>query len=166
MLISKDSQSEIVIKMPWWFRVIAWGELLLGFPFFIGYLPASLADPNSETLIPAGFGLLFILLGIWMAGMTTKVTFDKPPGYITVSRGHCPLFLWFLRTKRISREEAKSAFACVIDHWWDEHSHHEVRVVASSGKEVKLLDGGRYQDVANYLAKRIEDWAKEAVVTN
>ena len=71
-----------------------------------------------------------------------------------------------MRTKRISREEAKSAFACVIDHWWDEGSHHEVRVVANSGKEVKLLDGGRYQDIANYLAIRIKDWAEEAVVTN
>ena len=26
----KDTESKIVIKMPWWFRVIAWGELLIG----------------------------------------------------------------------------------------------------------------------------------------
>ena len=135
MQITKDTQSEIVIKMPWWFRVIAWSCVLF--------------------LLP---------IGIWMVGMTTKVIFNRPPGYMTVTRGHIPVFLWFLRRRVISREEAKSVFACVINNWWDEGSHHEVRVVANSGKEAKLLDGGRYGDVANYLAKRILDFAQEAEV--
>ena len=65
---AQQSITKIVINMPWWFRVVAWGELLVGLPFFIGYLPASLSDPNSETLIPAGFGLfLFCLESGWWA---------------------------------------------------------------------------------------------------
>ena len=128
----KDTQSEIVIKMPWWFHVVAWSCVLF--------------------LLP---------IGIWMVGMTTKVIFNRPPGYMTVTRGHIPVFLWFLRGRVISREEAKSVFACVINNWWDEGSHHEVRVVANSGKEVRLCDAGRYGNKANYLAKRIREFGQQ-----
>ncbi len=169
MKISKDSQSEIVIKQSQWIYVGGWGILLFGLLFFIGYLPSILADLNSETLIPTGFGLFFVLLGIWIVGWTTKVTFDKPPGYLTVSRGNWPLFLWFLRTKRFSRQEVKSVFAYSRDPWWwtyEGSDMHEVRAVANSGKEVILCNVGWKHDIASYLANRIENWANEAVVTN
>jgi len=164
-LFAKDTPSEIIIKMPWWFRVIAWAELLLGAGFFTGYLPAILADPNSETLIPAGFGLLFILLGIWMVGMTTKVTFNQPPGYMTVTRGHIPVFLWFLRTRVvISREEARSVVVGSVQRSVGEYggtkTAYDVMVVTTSGKEVKLYDGGWKRDKADYLAKRILEFSQ------
>ncbi len=169
MTIIKDSQSEIVIKQRGWFYVVAWANIPFGLLLFIGYLPASLADPTSDTWVPVGFGLLFILLGIWLVGMTTKVTFDKPPGYVTVSRGNHPVFLWFLRIKRISREEAESVSVCSRDPWWWTHegsSMHEVRSIAKSGKEVILFNAGWEKNKAIYVAKKIKDWAKKAVVTN
>lgn len=166
--LTKESKSEILMKMPWWFRVVAWGELLVGLTFLIEFLPASLADPNSETLIPAGFGLLFLLLGIWMVGMTTKVTFHTPLGYMTVIRGYCPLFLWFLRIKRISREEARSVFvssaARMAGSGGATATGYNVMVIMSSGKEVKLYDAGWKKDKAENLAKRILDFAQVAEV--
>jgi len=152
----KDTESKIIIKMPWWFRVIGWGILLVGLLLFIALLPASLAEPNLEGFVAPSFGLFSILGGIWMVGMTTKVTFHEQLGYMDVSRGNCPLFLWFLRTKRISRDEARSVFV----------NGHQVRVVARSGKEVKLYDHGEKYgpDEAQYLAKRILDFAQEAEV--
>ena len=116
--------SEIVVKMPWWFRVVAWLELIL--------------PP----------------VGIWMLGMTTKVTFNEPPGYITVVRGHVPFFWWFLRAKRISKEEARSVFV-------GSELDYQLKVTMSSGKEVKLYDGGEWGDVAEYLCKRILDFVEE-----
>ncbi len=161
-----DNGSKIVFKLPWWFRVVAWLVLLIGLLIFLTNLGSILAGEGEDAFWGAGISLSLAIVGIWMVGMTTKVTFDKPLGHITVIRGHLLFFLWFFRTKRISRGEAKSAFACVVDHWWDEHSHHEVRVVANSGREVKLLDAGRYQDAADYIAKRIKGWAEEVAVTN
>lgn len=167
----KGSKSQIVIKMPWWFRVIFWLILLFGAPLFLVGLGAIIAEgANTDLWIPGLIGLLFVLLGIWMVGMTTKVTFHHPPGYITVSRGHCPLFLWFLRIKRISTEEARTAFVRTVQRntWSTMGSStataYEVRVTTKSGKEVKLYDGGWKSDKADYLAKRILDFVQEAEV--
>lgn len=124
--------SEIVIKMPVWFRVVAWFELL--------------------ALPP---------VGIWMVGMTTKITFNQLTGYMTVTRGHIPPFLWFLRTKRISRDETRSVFVRSVKrtHFGaytalyvpstSTYAAYELKVITSSGKEVKLYDGGTSRDAAD-----------------
>ena len=171
MILVKGSKSQIIIKMPWWFRVIFWLILLFGVPLFLVGLSAIIAEgANTDLWIPGLIGLLFVLLGIWMVGMTTKVTFHQPPGYMTVSRGHCPLFLWFLRTKRISTEEARTAFVRTVQRntWSTMGSStataYEVWVTTKSGKDVKLYDGGWNSDKVDYLAKRILDFAQEAEV--
>lgn len=158
----KDTESKIVIKMPWWFRVTFWPILLFGILLlFVGLADIPTGDAGAFWI--GGFGLLFTLLGIWTVGMTTKVNFNKPPGYMTVIRGHRPLFLWFLRIKRISKEEARSVFVHTHHSIWDPYIHHEVRVVARSGKEVELYHTGKWGDIADYLAKRILDFAQEEV---
>lgn len=169
----KDSGSEIALTIPVWARVIAWILLLFG----VGLVPAALmgwaGDPsgaNGEKWIPAGFGLFFVLLGIWMVGMTTKITFNQPPGYMTVTLGKWPLFLWFLRTKRISKEEARSAFVRSVKRMvsggdWNmpsssRHTAYQVKVVMNSGKEVTLHEDWN-PDVSNYLARRISEFSQQ-----
>ncbi len=69
-----------------------------------------MADKNlggGFALIGAGLGL--VLVGIWMMGLNTKAIFNQSSGHMTMTRGAIPVFLWFLRTKRISREELRSA---------------------------------------------------------
>ena len=107
-----------------------------------------------------------------MVGMTTKVTFDKPPGYMTVTRGHIPLFLWFVRTKRISKEEARSVFVRSVERMvfggyiglnvpsTSRHTAYQVKVVMNSGKEV-TLHGDWNTDVSNYLARRISEFSQQ-----
>jgi hypothetical protein len=163
----QDSGSEIVIKMPWWFRVVAWGELLCGILLLLvglARLPVGEMQDPGDMWFMVGFGVFFVLLGIWMVGMTTKVAFSLAQGDMTISRGSIPLFLWFLRTRRISREEARSVFVHSADRsvggYGGTKQAYEVRVVARSGKEVKLYDGGWNQDKAAYLARRIRGFAR------
>jgi len=164
----KGSKSQIVIKMPWWFRVFSWPILLVGMLVLLWGLAGILAGA-AEAFWISGIGLLVVLFGIWMVSMTTKVIFGQPPGYMTVTRGHIPLFLWFLRTRVISKEEARTAFVRTFlrntwDRWGGMATAYELRVVTRSGKEVKLYDGGWKGNKAGYLAKRILDFAQEAEV--
>ena len=100
-----------------------------------------------------------------MVGMTTKVKFDKPPGYMTVTSGYCQLFLWFLRTKRISRDEARSVFVSSAERMagssGETATGYNVMVIMSSGKESKLYDAGWKKDKADYLARRIAEFGRE-----
>ncbi len=109
-----------------------------------------------------GASLGILLLGIWFVGWTTKVTLDEALGYVTVTRGHCPLFLWFLRTKRISKDEARSVFVgSEKEKYFGVMTGYEVMVTMSSGKELQLYDDWN-SDRADYLVKRILDFAEEA----
>jgi len=69
-----------------------------------------------------------------------------------------------LRTKRISKEEARSVFiGSEQEKYAGFMTGYEVMVTMSSGKEVKLYDDWN-SDRADYLAKRIMDFAQEAEV--
>ena len=166
MPISKETQSEVFIKKPIWWRALVWSFLGLAMMFFIAGLVQSLTEVDPAYLIMAGIGLLFTLLGISFVRMHTKVNFNKPPGYMTVVRGNYPSFLRSLRTRVISREEAKSVFVYPVQSTGTNmlgtvYTHifsYRVNVVMLSGKEVTLYDERR-ADVANHLAKRILGWA-------
>ena len=161
MSITKDTQSEIVVRKSLWWRVFMWFFTGLATMFFIAGLVQSLGG-ELGALIMAGIGLLFTLLGISFVRMNTKVNFNKPFGYITVARGNYPSFLWSLRTKVISREEAKSVFVYPVEGGFTDGFgntttrtvSYRVTVVMLSGKEIMLHDDGR-ADVADHLAKRI-----------
>lgn len=165
MPITKDTQSEVVVKKPLWLRALAWLIVILGIMFLI----AGLAQLVLFGSMMVGFGLLFALLGTFLITESTKVNFNKPPGHVTVTLGNYPLFFWVPRTKVISREEAKSVFVYPVEGTFTDAFGnsarktyaYRVKVVVSSGKEVTLHDDGR-ADVANHLAKRILDFAQEA----
>ena len=156
------TSNTIVVKRSVWSRIVAWFLLLFGVLMFAFYGVVSLDGVNTDTLIPAGFGFLFIVLGIWLLGLTARVTLNKSLGHITVERVFVPLFLWFLRTKHISRDEARSVFVDSIEKS-DEYTSgtvYAVKVIMSSGKKATLYDGGFKSDVAVYLAKRILDFTE------
>ncbi len=164
----KDEGSKIVIRLLVLFYVAAWILLLFGVGLVFGVVlvPAALmewaGDPsgaNGEIYWIVGTGLFLVLLGIWMVGITTKITFNQPPGYMTVTLGMWPLFLWFLRTKRISKEDARSAFVRSGEpaSW---HTAYQARVVMESGKEVTLVEDGN-PSVSNYLVRRILEFSRQ-----
>jgi len=139
---TRDTISVIVIKS--WLKIV-WGCVRdPGLLAFLGGLPA-----------------FMFLFAAWLLGSTTKISFF--PGYMVVSRGHILLLLWFLRTKHISKDEAKSAF--VASPWyiselvWD--TAYQVRVVRESGKAV-ILYWDFDEDVADHLAQRIREFGLES----
>lgn len=171
----QDSGSEVEKKMPLWFRVVAWVELLCGILLLsvgLAGLPVGEMQDPGDMWFMVGFGVFFVLLGIWMVGMTTKVVFNKPYGHITITRGYVPIFLVSKRKKRISREEAKSVFVRSRERWVSTGptasggyaTFYETKVITSSGKELKLYGGGTNRGVADYLAKRILDFAQDVDV--
>ena len=173
-MINRDTEAEIVIGMPIWFRVIAWLGLLIFVAMFIVGLVGILADDGSLGYVMTVIGFLLIPQGIGMVGMATKLTFNKPNGFMTVTSGHVPFFLWLKRTRIISKEEANRAFVAFRDTptligqigtlllalmlllpvYRPTTRSYEVKIVRASGKEVKLIES-RKAELADYLAKRI-----------
>jgi hypothetical protein len=172
--ITRDTKTEIVLGMPIWFRVIGWLFLLVFSTLFISGLVMILADNSSAGYWISVISFTLVLASIWIVGMTTKLTFNKPNGFITVTSGHVPLFPWFKRTRVISKEEAKNAFVAFHDTQTligqigvlllslmalvpiDRHKRtsYGVKIEMASGKEVQLVRS-RNADLADYLVKRI-----------
>jgi len=157
--IDKDSQSEIVIRGP--HSTLA-GVLGVGFGllvFSVG-LTGSVLDEAQRVawLVVAAGGVLVIALGIWGAGLTTRIAFNEPPGYITVTRRHILLFFTFLATKRLSTEQARtvSVHPIQVDWFFIERTAYQVRVIMT-GKKVTLHQDWE-QDEADYLAQRISEF--------
>lgn len=110
----------------------------------------NLADKNlGGGLGLMGAGLFSVLIGIWFVGITTKVTFDQPSGYMTVTLGHIPIFLWFLRTKHISKKEARTITVT---------GYPLVKIVMESGKELRLWTW-RFDEVES-LSQKIKEFAQ------
>ena len=130
--------------------------ILFGIPIiWLGLDPAGLSlgwDLTDKDLggglLLIGTGLFPVLIGIWFMGITTRVTFNQPPGYMTVTLGHIPVFLWFLRVKSISREDLQNSTVT---------GHPLVKIVMKSGKELKLWTW-RF-DEAETLAQRIREFS-------
>jgi len=184
-LISRDSESEVVIKMPIWFRVIAWLGLLIFVAMFIVGLVGILIDASIVGYSMTVIAFLLILQGIGMVGMTTKLTFNKPQGFITVTSGHVPLFLWFKRTRIISKEEGNSTFfvfrdtstligqigtllltlMLLVPIYRPATISYQVKMVTASGEEAKLFES-RKAELADYLANRILSFSTQSEVSN
>ena len=99
--------------------------------------------------------------GIWMAGFTTTITFNRDTGTMTVTRGHIPLFLWSLRKICISRESARTVRVSsrqVMDTTEYRATEYRVEVTTASGKTLPLLVDGSSRK-ANDLMRRIRRWS-------
>lgn len=148
---TQDTPAEIVSRLP---ELAFWSGLLFivfGIPIILLGFDGALTDKDlGGGLGLIAVGIFAVLIGIWFMGITTKVTFDQPPGYLTVTLGHIPVFLWFLRKKRISREEARTVTVT---------GHPLVKIVMKSGKELKLWTW-RFDEVEP-LARRILAFVQE-----
>ena len=163
-----EKRDEIVIKGPMvWIMLSIFLALPLGILFIfigldlVGLIGWNLADKN----LGGGLGLLFVgffsfLVGLWSIGLTTRVTFNQPPEYITITHGHIPVFLWFLRTKRISREESRSTFISSPSKVYPDGAFSpRVTVVMKSGKRLKLWSC--HQHDAETLTQRILEFGQQ-----
>ncbi|MFC1958462.1 hypothetical protein ACFLV6_00860 [Chloroflexota bacterium] len=156
---AKDAKAEIVIKAPSGFRGPGWFLLVFGMALF------PLAPVVEDQVWGLGFigvGLFTILLGIWLVGWITRVTFDQLSGYIIVSQGAIPIFLWFLRTKHISKGEAQSIriFGGAQTNPYTVTAY-VLKVVMKSGK--KLLLFVWQDDEAAHLAQRILEFDPQII---
>ena len=161
-LSAKYIGAETVSKVPENVVGLGWFTILLGMALIcIGTIGTEWDKNQGVGLLLIGSGLIFVLLGIWCVGGTSKVAFNKPLGYITITKGYFPIFLWFLRIRRISREEASTVFVNRIESKFltVTQTAYQVKVLTMSGEEMTL-----YRDVnevvANRLAKRILEFGK------
>ena len=107
---SNDLQSVVVIKsrlkivLVGWVFLLCGGSMLVVTLAVIGNDPGVVRDPGLLAFL-GGFTAFMFLFAARALGSTTKISFL--PGYMVVSRGHIPLFLWFLRTKNVSMDGAR-----------------------------------------------------------
>ena len=156
---TRDTISVIVIKS--WLKIVAGWVILLGGIILLvltwSLIAEGLRNPGGIAFM-GGFTVIMFLFAAWLLGSTTKIRFS--PGYMVVSRGHILLFLWFLRTKHISKDEAKSAFVAspwYLSDWGGGRQAYQVRVVRESGKAV-ILYWDFHEDVTDHLAQRIREF--------
>jgi len=187
----KRSSAQIVLNSRWtlvlvlfgWFFV-ATGVVFVLVAIFATSMFLSGAEPIegvvsgdlSMAAIMAGIGIPVVLFGIWPAGIRTKMTCSPGSEYITVTRGQYPIFLPSLRTKRISRKEARSAFVRSVRKsssgtptggfgWtpggaWTEYV---IRVRLQSRKTLEIFNAGRKKQRAGDLVRRIREFAGDAL---
>jgi len=144
------------------FAIASIAYILSGAVLLRGFEGASLA----EVALFAGLGIPILLFGIWLAGLRTKMTCSTSSGYITVTRGLFPIYLPSLRTKHISREEARTAFVDgetrSRDSLSGESSWYTVYVIKVrllSRKTLTIADAGRKRQRADDLVRRIRELA-------
>ena len=153
---SQDPDLKMVIRKR--YALLLGRIMLLGAPLLLAFLLYKIATGEGE--IGAAVLILVVpilaFVGIWLAGLTTTVTFNNHTDSMTVTRGHVPLFLWWQRTKNISRETARTVR--VTSKEWAEATEYRVVVITKSGKTLFLFRDGTPND-ANRLENRIRQWA-------
>ena len=152
---TQDYDPKLVIRK-WYVLLIGW-IMLLAAPLLLSFLVFKIAFGEGELGAAALILLVPVLAaaGIWMAGGTTTVTFNSYTESMTVTRGYIPLFLWWQRTKSISRETARTVR--VSSREWVDSTEYRVEVTTRSGKTLFLFrDAGPIDD--NKLENRIRRW--------
>ena len=153
---SQDTDQKIVFRKRWvlltgWIMLLA-AALLISFSL---YKIASGEWGIGGALIISVL-LIFGALGIGMAGATTTVTFNTYSDSITVTRGFIPIFLWWLRTKSISRLSVSEVRVSFRDSEYV--SEYRVEIVTTSGKALMLFRDEN-SSAAKDLANRIRRWS-------
>ncbi|GAF94374.1 unnamed protein product [marine sediment metagenome] len=124
---------------------------------------------RGTTALP--FLILILVLGfpiIWLGTLfsfhTTKVFFNHELGHIIVTRGHISPLFQFLRTKRISREEARTARFLAKEVRRGQGGStikYEVTVLEKSGMKLVLYSANWGGDEAKELTRRILDFGQD-----
>jgi len=165
-----DAESQVVIKPPLLRLVIGYLILLAGVVFTSLFVVAIVvALGRGQTALPfliciIVLGLPIIWLGTSLSFRTTKVFFNHELGFIIVTRGHISPLFQFLRTKRISREETRTAHFLAKEV---RRGHggstvkYEVTVLVKSGMRLVLHSAHWGGDEAKELTRRILDFGQE-----
>ena len=152
----KNTDNQIVVRLPIWMQIIAGLCVACGIGVFAIIV---LTAWNTTGL---GVALGFLLFGIFflgLLGLTTKVTFDEALGNITISNR-----IWSLpyRTRRIPRKPVQSVTPTVSQDSVGPtagFTYYGVSIrVEGRIKPVKI--GNPSRKSANYLADRINRFAR------
>ena len=153
---SQDTDPQIVLKKRWALP-IGW-FLLLAAPLLLAILLLKIATGEDElgaTVLIAVVPVL-ALVGICLAGSTTTVTFHRYDS-TTVIGGFIPLFMWWRRTKCISRETAITAIVTSVAGTELSDTLYRVEVITESGDTFVLFADNNSEPV-NDLAIKIRQW--------
>ena len=154
---SQDTDPRIVLKKRWALR-IGW-IMVLAAPLLLAILLVKVATGEDElgaTVLIAVVPVL-ALLGIYLAGTTTTVTFHTYTDSMTVIRGSIPLFMWWRRTKCISRETARTAFVTIVAATEHSDTLYQVEVITEPGDAFILFVDNNSETVED-LANKIRQW--------
>ncbi len=154
-----ETGSKIVVKPAESFIGLALVFIPIGIIIFLAGISALFTEPILFALEVIIFSLFFILPGIWVLFRNTTIEFDKHTGYVTVTRGHYPVFLWFFRKKRFSKDEISSVrFHKKLAY--SQKVNYVLKVKLKTGKEVTIYkDIGTH--VGEYLKQRILEFSPE-----
>ena len=132
---TQDYDPKLVIRK-WYVLLIGW-VMLLAAPLLLSILVFKIASGEWEIGAAGLISLVPILAaaGIWMAGGTTTVTFHSYTESMTVTRGYVPLFVWWQRTKSISRETARTVR--VSSKEWVDSTEYRVPSTRNNGVRAK-----------------------------
>ena len=115
----------------------------------------------SLFLIP---GFTLVWWAISLICRRTAVIFDKPPGHITVTRGHISPLLWFLRRKCISKKEARTVFFRTFKQshgYSDSVTGYQMGVNTESGKELIMHNSYWNLEGAQTITEKIREFANQ-----
>ena len=154
---SQDTDPQIVLKKrgALW---IGW-ILLLAAPLLLAILLFKIATGEDELGATVLIALVPVLalVGIYLAGATTTVTFHTYTDSMTVIRGFIPPFMWWRRTKCISRETARTAFVTFVAATEHSDTLYRVSVTTPSGDAFVLFVDNNSESVED-LATKIRRW--------
>jgi len=163
----------VVVLFGWLFVIIGVVFVLFAIVLIAEFVSGTDIIPGAADLslawLEAGIGIVVIPFGIWLAGMRTKIARSRGSDYITVTRGEFPIFLPSLRTKRISREEARTAFVqaerregqspSTYESYW--YTEYLIKVRLLSGETLKIFNAGQKERRADDLVRRIREFAQQ-----
>jgi hypothetical protein len=178
MPLERDSEAEIVITRFWGIYTTGLLVMLGGIGWIAGGITGAAGIWEPETgadtavdrialgLTMGAIGIVVLLFGLLLAGPTTDIGFNEPPGYMTMRwrtwHRHWPPFT---RTRRISIEEIQrvsiNSVTRVNPTGGSHRRWYQVWVATPSGKNVLLLDHDD-RKVANRLVRRVSNFARDA----
>ena len=156
---SQDTDPQIVLKKR--YAVLTGWILLLAAPLLLAILLFKIATGEDELGATVLIALVPVLalVGIYLAGSTTTVTFHTYTDSMTVNRGFIPLFMWWRRTKCISRETARTAIVSSVAATELSDTLYRVEVIIPAGDAFVLFVDNNSETVED-LAIKIRQWGE------
>jgi len=154
MISEKDTDNQLVVRLPIWMRIFA--GLFAAFGIFI-FASLVLTGWNTRQDFGVGLGLAlgFLFLGLLFLGLTNKVTLDDTLRNITIRK--C-VWSFPYRTRHIPKKHVQR----VTTTWAEEGAAGTIYIPANYGVSIKIEGRKKPMKVDNlsresakYLADRI-----------